>query len=400
MNLPQTPFFVHISERPTHWFYNCRMEAAALLAIVGAGLGGLTVARVLKVHGIDAVVFEGEVSSEARTQGGTLDIHAESGQLALQEARLDAEFRMHMRPEGEDLRIADRNGNLLVDKVTPEDAPHKRPEIDRTDLRQILLDSLPVGTVRWGRRLVRCTLLADKRFKLEFETGSAEFCDRLIGADGAHSRVRSLVTDAVPEFTGDTLIELSISDVDRTHAAIAKMIGRGSFWVLADQRSLGTQRNSRGHVRVYLTLNAERDAVALRSIPFEDPPRARSALAEVLTGWSPELISLLDACDGPVVPRAIKVLPVGLRWEPVAGVTLVGDAAHLMPPVGEGANQALLDGAKLALAMVKDPATAFAAYENEMFARTSAIARESFETAAMLQSPTAAQDMTRFFGDA
>jgi 2-polyprenyl-6-methoxyphenol hydroxylase-like FAD-dependent oxidoreductase len=374
------------------------MEATPRLAIVGAGLGGLTLARVLNVHGFSAVVFESEVSPEARTQGGTLDIHAESGQLALHEARLDGEFRTHMRAEGEDLRIADRNGHVLVDKITPEDAPPNRPEIDRADLRQILLDSLPDDTVRWGRRLVRCRPLADERYELELEDGSMEVCDLLVGADGAHSRVRPLLTDVAPELTGDTLIELSIADVDCTHPEIAKMIGRGSFWVLADQRSLGTQRNAHGRVRVYLTLNAERDAVALRSIPFEDPPRARAALAEVLSGWSTDLIALLYACDGPVIPRPIKVLPIGLRWQPNPGVTLVGDAAHLMPPVGEGANQAMLDGAKLALAMVENPTSAFAAYEAEMFARTSAIARESAETAAMLQSPTAAQDMARFFG--
>jgi 2-polyprenyl-6-methoxyphenol hydroxylase-like FAD-dependent oxidoreductase len=373
------------------------MKATPRLAIVGAGPGGLTLARVLQVHGIESVVFESDSSPDARTQGGTLDIHVESGQLALHEARLDAEFRVHMRAEGEDLRIADRNGNVLVDKITPQVAPHNRPEIDRADLRKILLESLPEDTVHWGRRLLRCTPLAGGRYELEFETGKAEVCDLLIGADGAHSRVRSLLTNAVPEFTGDTLIELSIADVDHTHAEIAKMIGRGSFWVLADQRSLGTQRNASGRVRVYLTLHAERDAIALRSIPFEDPARARSALAEVLSGWSPELIALLDACDGPVIPRPIKVLPIGLRWEPVPGVTLVGDAAHLMPPVGEGANQAMLDGARLGLAIIEDPVTAFAAYEEEMFARTSAIAQESAEMAAMLQSPTAAQDMARFF---
>jgi 2-polyprenyl-6-methoxyphenol hydroxylase-like FAD-dependent oxidoreductase len=374
------------------------MEAAPRLAIVGAGLGGLTLARVLNVHGIDAVVFESEASPEARTQGGTLDIHAESGQLALHEAGLEAEFRALMRPEGEDLRIADSDGHVLVDKITPEDAPRSRPEIDRAELRQILLDSLPEDTVRWGRRLVRCTPLADDCHELEFEDGSRAVCDLLIGADGAHSRVRPLLTDVVPELTGDILIELNIVDVDRTHPEIAQMIGRGSFWVLADQRSLGTQRNAHGRVRVYLTLNTERDAVALSSISFEDPPRARAALAGVLSGWSPDLIALLNACDGPVIPRPIKVLPIGFRWQPTRGVTLIGDAAHLMPPVGEGANQAMLDGAKLALAMAENPATAFAAYEAELFARTSAIAQESAETAAMLQSPTAAQDMARFFG--
>lgn len=113
------------------------------LAIVGAGLGGLTLARVLHVHGIGSVVFEGETSPDARTQGGTLDIHPESGQLALREAGLNAEFHALVRPEGEDLRIADRTGLVLVDKITPDDAPRRRPEIDRAALRRILLDSLP-----------------------------------------------------------------------------------------------------------------------------------------------------------------------------------------------------------------------------------------------------------------
>jgi 2-polyprenyl-6-methoxyphenol hydroxylase-like FAD-dependent oxidoreductase len=377
--------------------YNRRMEAMPRLVIIGAGLGGLTLARVLYVHGIDAVVFESEASPEARTQGGTLDIHAESGQLALREANLYAEFQTHMRPEGEDLRIADRDGHVLVDKITPADAPRNRPEIDRADLRRILLDSLPEHTVRWGRRLVQCSYLANERYELEFEDGSVEVCNLLIGADGAHSRVRRLLTNISPALTGDILVELSIADVDHTHPKIAKMIGRGSFWVLADQRSLATQRNAHGRVRVYLTLNAERDAVALNSTPFEDPPRARAALTEVLSGWSKDLISLLHACDGPVIPRPIKVLPIGLKWNPNPGVTLVGDAAHLMPPVGEGANQAMLDGSKLALAMVENPTVAFASYEAEMFARTSAIAQESAETAAILKSPNAAQEMARFF---
>jgi 2-polyprenyl-6-methoxyphenol hydroxylase-like FAD-dependent oxidoreductase len=373
------------------------MKAKPRLAIVGAGLGGLTLARVLNVNGIDAAVFESEKSAAARTQGGTLDIHTGSGQVALHEAGLYEEFCKHMRPEGEDLRIADRTGHVLVDRITAEDEPRNRPEIDRADLRKMLLDSLPEGTVQWGRRLVRCRPLAGECYGLEFEDGTAEACDLLVGADGAHSRVRSLLTDAVPEATGDVLVELSIADVDQTHPAIGEMIGRGSFWVLADQRSLGAQRNARGHVRVYLTLNADRDAVALKSIPFEDPPRARAALAEVLRDWSQDLIALLYACDGPIFPRPIKVLPIGLVWEPIPGVTLVGDAAHLMPPVGEGANQAMLDGARLALAMVENPTEAFANYEAEMFARTSAIAKESAMMAAMLQSPTAAQDMARFF---
>ena len=357
-------------------------ERTRRLAIIGAGLGGLILARVLRVHGIGAVVFEGEASPDARTQGGTLDIHAESGQLALHEAGLDAEFHALVRPEGEDLRIADRTGRVLVDKITPDDAPRRRPEIDRAALRRILLDSLPEGTVRWGRRLLRGIPLAEGRHRLEFEDGSTEVCDLLVGADGAHSRVRPLITDVVPEYTGVTMVELGISDIDRTHPEIAKLIGRGSFWVLADRRSLVAQRTSQGRVRVYLTLHTDPDWIASCGIPFNSPSKARAALADLLSGWAPEFTALLAACDDTVIPRPIEALPVGLTWRPTLGVTLLGDAAHLMPPVGEGANMAMLDGARLALALagnLADPTAALAAFEAEMFARTTPIAAESAE---------------------
>jgi 2-polyprenyl-6-methoxyphenol hydroxylase-like FAD-dependent oxidoreductase len=371
------------------------------LAIVGAGLGGLTLARVLHVHGIGVELFDCDASPAARTQGGTLDIHLESGQLALHEARLDAEFHALVRPEGEDLRIADSTGRVLADKITPDDAPRRRPEIDRVLLRQILLDSLPEGTVRWGRRLLRATPLGEGRHRLEFEDSSAEVCDLLIGADGAHSRVRQLITDIQPEYTGVTMVEMSISNVG-TQPEIGKMIGRGSFWVLADGRCLVAQRNSHGRVRVYLTFHTKRDWKTFCRIPFETPVKARDSLREMLSewGWAPEFTALLAACNGAVIPRPIEALPVGMTWRPTPGVTLIGDAAHLMPPVGEGANMAMLDGARLGLALadnLDDPLAAFAAFEAEMFSRTAPIAQESAEIAAMLQSPTAAQDMARLF---
>jgi len=121
----------------------------------------------------------------------------------------------------------------------------------------------------------------------------------------------------------------------------------------------------------------------------------------MLSGWAPEFTALLAACDDTVITRPIEALPVGLTWRPTPGVTLLGDVAHLMPPAGEGANMAMLDGARLALGLASnlaDLAAALAAFEAEMFARTTPIAEESAEAAAMLQSPTAAQDMARFFG--
>ncbi|GEL26376.1 FAD-dependent oxidoreductase [Pseudonocardia sulfidoxydans NBRC 16205] len=356
------------------------------IAIIGAGPAGLVLARVLHRHGIPATVHEADASPAARAQGGCLDLHPESGQRAMYEAGLGADFETIARAEGEDHRILDHRGTVLVDHESA--GADQRPEVDRADLRRVLLGSLPEDAVVWGRRLCGVDERVGGSRRLRFADGTSVECDLLVGADGAFSRVRPLLTDVRPASAGSGWIDLGV--VAPGHPA-ADVVGRGSFWAMGEERVVGGQRRAGGEVGV---------SISLRVAPGWG---ARFDVADVpglLRGWAPVVRGLVEAAKGPVVARELMVTPVGMTWPSTPGVTLVGDAAHLMPPVGEGANQAMLDGLELGLAIATnpdDPAAAVAAFEAEMIARTTPIAEESARMQAMVLAATAAQDMARFF---
>ncbi|WP_338017412.1 FAD-dependent oxidoreductase [Streptomyces adustus] len=366
------------------------------VTIVGAGLGGLALARMLHVNGIDAVVYERDSSRDARGQGGMLDLHSGTGQRALREAGLIEQFHAIARRAGQDMRLLQPDGTLLLQEDTPDDAPLERPEVDRADLRDLLLDSLPGHTVRWG-----CAVESADDGLLYFADGSCAPYDLLVGADGANSRVRAQLTDARPTHIGQNVVELVIPDIDRTHPDLAAMVGRGNYWVLGAGQSLAAQRNGDGCVRVGLSFyNTAEDWFATSGIPFGDPAAARARLIDLFAGWDPRFTALIAACDDTILPRSITTLPVGLTWPSTPGVTLVGDAAHLMPPVGQGANMALLDGVLLGLALAACPdgiPAAVEEYEREMFERTSAAGRQSARIKELLASPDAARHILAFF---
>ncbi|MEU5257977.1 NAD(P)/FAD-dependent oxidoreductase [Amycolatopsis sp. NPDC021455] len=352
------------------------------VTIIGAGLGGLTLARVLHVHGIPAVVHEAEPSPMARTQGGMLDIHDYNGQLAVEAAGLMTEFRGLVLEGRQAMRVLGRDGTVLAEQ--PDDGTGGRPEVQRGDLRRMLLDALPDGIVHWGHKVTGARALGGGRHEVTFADGSTEVTGLLVGADGAWSRIRPLLTAAKPEYAGEAFVEIYLFDADTRHPVAAKTVGGGSLMAPASGREIHAHRESDDTLHVYVSLARPLEWFA--AIDFTDAAAATARVAAEFDGWAPELTVLITEGDTAPVLRPHYTLPIGHRWDRVPGVTLVGDAAHLMPANGEGANLAMLDGAELGLALAAHPGdveAALAEYEEAMFPRSAKVGAEGAEFGAL-----------------
>ncbi|AYJ48003.1 FAD-dependent oxidoreductase [Rhodococcus sp. P1Y] len=349
------------------------------ISIIGAGLGGLVLARVLHVNGIAATVYESDPAAQSRTQGGQLDIHEHDGQVALAAAGLTDEFRAIINVGAEATRVLDPTGAVLYDE--PDDGTGVRPEVLRGDLRRILIESLPSQTIRWNKKLTGTAAIGDGTHRLDFADGSSSVSDLVVGADGAWSKIRPLVSAATPEYAGVTFVETYLHDADVRHPAAAAAVGGGAMFALAPGQGLAVHREADGILHSYAEL--KRSAEWVEGIDFSDAKASASRVVAEFDGWAEELTSLISDSDSAPVARMIHSLPNDHRWDRVPGVTLVGDAAHLMPPSGDGANLAMFDGAELGQAIVAHPGdieAALVAYENELFPRSASTAVEAHET--------------------
>ena len=365
------------------------------IAIIGAGPGGLTLASVLHVHGLAATVYEAEASPTTRSQGGLLDLHENSGQFALKAAGLYEKFLGIVQVGADAKRVVDRRGNILLE-LPGNDG---RPEVARGDLRRILLDSLPEGAVHWGHKLKAVSPLGGSRHALTFANGSTVTTDLLVGADGAWSKVRPLLSEAKPAYSGITFIETILFDGDTRYKASAEAVGRGTLMAIAPGKAIFTHRYANGTLHTYAVLKKPEDWIA--GIDFTDPTTALTRVAEQFDGWPTELTSLITGSDTDPIVRLIHALPVGHRWNRVPGVTLLGDAAHLMPPSGEGgANLAMYEGAYLAKAIAANPGNveaALAAYEMEIFPRSASEAAGAEVVLEICYGDNAPQSLVNFF---
>lgn len=331
------------------------------IAIVGGGPGGLMLARLLQLRGIAATVFERDTHPDERPQGGSLDLHAETGQRAMRLAALEDAFLAEARPEHQGDRLYDDACTLLWDQ---DGAGHDRPEIDRTALRRILLDSLEPRSVRWGSK-VDAIMPAEQGYRI-IADGKDERFDIVVGADGAWSRVRPLLSTATPVYEGVTAIELGFDVVH--HPDVATLVGAGKMFAAGNNRTLIGQLNGHGQIRGYaIWPMPEEEALRLGAAA---PEIGRSRALEAFANFAPPFLRMIETGDL-LGTRSIYALPIGHSWPSRPGLTLLGDAAHVMSPFsGEGVNLALADAADLAEALASQEGwAAVSAYEALLAAR-------------------------------
>jgi 2-polyprenyl-6-methoxyphenol hydroxylase-like FAD-dependent oxidoreductase len=296
------------------------------IAILGAGPSGLLLARLLEVNNIDYVVFERDTHSSSIGQGGTLDIHEKSGQAALKEAGLIDQFEATARYDAQHFEIVDQYGKEVC-KYDNTDSKG-RPEIDRKDLRALLLKSVPSERILWGHRVQKVRREQDNSVSIQFENRCVQSGFKLIvGADGTWSKARELVTPAKPLYSGLCYLQAIFGPEDELYEYLVSRAGKGMFGGMGSGKQIIAQNLGDGSYNVYIGLRLPEDWERPEDAELRD-----SLLQNEFADWSPELRNILAQCKSFHSWRLWAMEPHELSWETVPGIALIGDAAHPSTP--------------------------------------------------------------------
>jgi 2-polyprenyl-6-methoxyphenol hydroxylase-like FAD-dependent oxidoreductase len=367
------------------------------IAIVGGGPGGLTLARLLQMNGADVKVYERDINKDARAKGATLDLHEESGLKALQEAGLMDAFNANYRPGADKMHIADKNANIVFDDHGSEGTDGSRPEIDRGPLQQILLDSLQPDTVVWDSHLV--TLLPQNdSWKLEFKNAISAPADIVIAADGANSKLRPYITPIKAFYSGVTIVEGAVYHSATASPKIHELLNGGKIFAMGDEKSLIVSSKGDGSLVFYTGCKTTENWSQECGIDFTDKAQVLAWFKAEYADWDSIWQELFENASTHFVPRPQYCMPFDQTWKALPNLTILGDAAHLMPPyAGEGVNMAMLDALELSQCLISedfpDTQSAIAAYEKQMRTRAAEVAKDTMESTAALHAPDAIRFM-------
>jgi 2-polyprenyl-6-methoxyphenol hydroxylase-like FAD-dependent oxidoreductase len=340
------------------------------IAVVGAGPAGLTLGALLHKYNIAFTIFdlrEKPTDEELEKPSGSLDLHEGTGLAALAECGLLDQFDLLVGECTEAQKVSDKLANIIYED---EGAERNRPEISRHQLINLLLSHVPDSAIQWNYKLnsiQRSTTLGHTEIELDFGENGKQTFDLVIGADGAWSRVRKLLTDIRPFYAGMQYITLNAKQISAKYPHLNKFIGTGSFMSFGDRHGVFSQRSIHGSARIYIFISTQIEEFATKSgFSAKTHGEAKEQLlgdGSMFGGWGANIKELVAAaCDDEAVTnpdaeldiRPLYMLPVGQTWEHQSGVTLIGDAAHLMCPwAGEGVNLAMKDSLMLSQVIAK-----------------------------------------------
>ena len=372
------------------------------IAIIGGGPGGLTLARLLQMNGAAVKVYERDAHKDARAKGATLDLHEESGLLALKEAGLMSAFRANYRPGADQMRITDKNAVIVFDDHANAQNDRSRPEIDRGPLQNILLESLNTETVVWDSKFLNMEASADG-WQLNFKNGRSATADIVIGADGANSKIRPYVTSIKPFYAGVTAIEGAVYNSETASPKIHKLLNGGKIFAFGDNKCLIVSSKGDGSLVFYTSCKTQENWVQESGIDFKNKAQVLAWFKQEFADWDEIWQELFENANTAFIPRPQYCMPLDQTWDSLSNLSLLGDAAHLMPPyAGEGVNMAMLDALELSKCLLNneftDTKSAIAIYERQMCTRASEAAEQTMQATEALHSSVAINFMLSVMG--
>jgi 2-polyprenyl-6-methoxyphenol hydroxylase-like FAD-dependent oxidoreductase len=376
------------------------------IAIVGAGPGGLTLAKLLQIKGAHVKLYERDFDKTARVQGSPLDLHDESGLAAIRKANLLNEFKQHFLPRADRKLITNEHAEIFFsdhDIKLEENfgSEYFRPEIDRGTLRKILLESLKPETVVWDSHFISMEA-QNEGWLLHFKNGPSVYADMVIAADGANSKIRPYITSIKAFYSGITMLEGNIYEAEKAAPHMNHFLQGGKIMSFGNSKDLFIGQKGNGDIGFGASFKADENWATNNGLDYADKKQVLNWFTTAYSGWSSIWYELFESATAPFIPRPIYCMPLDQTWEALPNLTMLGDAAHVMPPfAGEGANVAMRDALELSEYLTSEKyyelKEAISCFETDMRKRAVMAAAESLENGERMHSEGALQMMLAFF---